>query len=332
MKHQHLKNNMHTSTLALSVAALILFFLPGCSKGEIPGEEGNEQGNETITLEVSASPIHFAAEGGIKEITVATNAKSWSVTSSKTWCTVSKGASHFTVTATENKAFAPPENAMLTVTAEGTTKKVTIEVTQDAAVEPAEAYIKPVKDKIIMNYEGGVHGIGIESNVTGWSCRSDQSWCRSEKNSDAGITITIDESWSGTTPRKALVTLYGNEGDSLASIKVYQDPLPELFLFSPLGNTNIPLPSYGGTIVVTVMTNVTEFTLGYVGEWLQVNKINDTQFTITSTPNNTTQMRPEQEIIVYASTFTQKLWVYEEEAEEASDNDDYDYSDPTGWD
>lgn len=319
---------MHTSTLALSVAALILFFLPGCGKGEIPG--GGE--NETITLEVSASPIHFAAEGGSKEITVATNAKSWSVTSSKSWCTVSKGASNFTVTATENKAFAPPENAMLTVTAEGTTKKVTIEVTQDAAVEPAKAYIKPVTDKVIMNYQGGVNGIGIESNVTGWSCRSDQSWCRLEKISDEGINITVDESWTGNIPRQALVTLYGNEGDSLASITVYQDPLPELDLFSSHGNTNIPLPSYGGTIVVTVMTNVTEFTLGYVGEWLQVNKINDTQFTITSTPNNSTQMRPEQEIIVYASTLTRKLWVYEEEAEEASDNDDYDYNDPTGWD
>ena len=80
MKHQHLRNNMHTSTLALSVVALILFLLSGCGKDEIPGEEGNE----TITLEVSASPIHFAAEGGIKEITVVTNAKSWNVTSSKT--------------------------------------------------------------------------------------------------------------------------------------------------------------------------------------------------------------------------------------------------------
>ncbi len=319
---------MHTSTLALSVAALILFFLPGCGKGEIPG--GGE--NETITLEVSASPIHFAAEGGSKEITVATNAKSWSVTSSKSWCTVNKGASNFTVTATENKAFAPPEKAILIVAAEGTAKKVTIEVTQDAAVEPAKAYIKPVTDKVIMNYQGGVNGIGIESNVTGWSCRSDQSWCRSEENSADGINITIEETWGGVTPRRALVTLYGNEGDSLASITVYQDPLPELDLFSSHGNTNIPLPSYGGTIVVTVMTNVTEFTLGYVGEWLQVNKINDTQFTITSTPNNSTQMRPEQEIIVYASTLTRKLWVYEEEAEEASDNDDYDYNDPTGWD
>jgi hypothetical protein len=214
MKHKHLRNNMHTSTLALSVVALILFFLPGCGKGEIPGEEGNE----TITLEVSASPIHFAAEGGIKEITVATNAKSWNVTSSKTWCTVSKGASHFTVTATENKAFAPPENAMLTVTAEGTTKKVTIEVTQDEAVEPAKAYIKPVTDKVIMNYQGGVNGIGIETNVTGWSFRSDQSWCSAEKISDDGINIKIEETWGGVTPRPALVTLYGSEGDSLASI------------------------------------------------------------------------------------------------------------------
>ena len=63
MKHQHLRNNMHTSTLALSVVALILFFLPGCGKGEIPGEERNE----TITLEVSASPIHFTAEGPVLE-------------------------------------------------------------------------------------------------------------------------------------------------------------------------------------------------------------------------------------------------------------------------
>ena len=327
MKHQHLRNNMHTSTLALSVVALILFFLPGCGKGEIPGEEGNE----TITLEVSASPIHFTAEGGMSEITVTTNAKSWNVTSSKSWCRVlSKEASNFTVGAAENKAITPPEQALLTVTAEGTTKKVTIEVTQDAA--PKEAYIRPRTDKVIMNYQGGSNGIGIKTNITGWSCRSDQSWCRTEKILDEGITIIIDKSWSGTTPRKALVTLYGSEGDSLASIKVYQDPLPELFLFSPVGNTNIPLPSYGGTIVVTVMTNVTEFTLGYVGEWLQVSKINDTQFTITSTPNNSTQMRPGQEIIVYASTRTQKLWVFEEEAEEASDNDDYDYSDPTGWD
>ncbi|MEA4994901.1 MAG: BACON domain-containing carbohydrate-binding protein, partial [Petrimonas sp.] len=211
---------MHTSTLALSVAALILFFLPGCGKGEIPG--GGE--NETITLEVSTSPIHFAAEGGSKEITVVTNAKSWSVTSSKSWCTVNKGASNFTVTATENKAFAPPEKAILIVAAEGTAKKVTIEVTQDAAAEPAKAYIKPVTDKVIMNYQGGNNGIGIETNVTGWSYRSDQSWCQLEKISDEGINITVDESWTGNIPRQALVTLYGNEGDSLASITVYQDP------------------------------------------------------------------------------------------------------------
>lgn len=325
---------MHTPTFTLFITTLILLLLLGCGKDEIPvnGENGNGGGSKTTTLEVSASPIHFAAEGGSKEITVATNAKSWSVTSSKNWCTVSKETSHFTVTAAENKAFTPPVKAIVTVTAEGTTQKVTIEVTQAAAVEPAEAFIKPVTDKVIMNYQGGNNGIGIETNVTGWSYRSDQSWCQLEKISDEGINITIEESWTGNIPRQALVTLYGNENDSLASIRVYQDPLPELQLFSSLGNTNIPLPSYGGTIVVTVMTNVTEFTLGYVGEWLQVNKINDTQFTITSTPNNSTQMRPEQEIIVYASTLTRKLWVYEEEAEEASDNDDYDYNDPTGWD
>lgn len=326
---------MKATNYTLSFLLFSILILSHCGKDEIPGGgKGNGDGddNKTTTLEVSASPIHFTAEGGSREITVATNAKSWSVTSSKSWCTVSKGASNFTVTATENKAFTPPEKALLTVTAEGTTKKVTIEVTQDAAAEPEEAYIRPVTDKVIMNYQGGTHGIGIESNITGWSYRSDQSWCRPEKISDGGINITIEESWTGNIPRQALVTLYGIENDSLSSIRVYQDPLPELQLFSSLGNTNITLPSYGGSIVVTVMTNVTEFTLGYIGEWLQVEKINDTQFTITSSPNNSSVMRPEQEIIVYASTMTQKLWVNEEEAEDSSDHDDFDYSDPTGWD
>ena len=81
--------------------------------------------------EVTDTPSTFLLRGS-KEITVTTNAKSWNVTSSKTWCTVSKETSHFTVTAAENKAFTPPEKAIVTVTAEGTTQKVTIEVTQDA--------------------------------------------------------------------------------------------------------------------------------------------------------------------------------------------------------
>ena len=61
---------------------------------------------------------------------------------------------------------------------------------------------------------------------------------------------------------------------------------------------------------------------GICWKWLQVNKINDTQFTITSTPNNSTQMRPGG-VIVYASTLTQNYGYTEEKAEEGSDNDDY---------
>ncbi|MDD3968567.1 MAG: BACON domain-containing protein, partial [Proteiniphilum sp.] len=212
---------MKANNCTLSFLLLSILFLSHCGKDEIPGGgNGNGDGddNKTTTLEVSASPIHFAFEGGMSEITVTTNAKSWNVTSSKSWCRVlSKEASNFTVGAAENKAITPPEQALLTVTAEGTTKKVTIEVTQDAA--PKEAYIRPVTDKVIMNYQGGSNGIGIKTNITGWSCRSDQSWCSAEKISDDGINIKIEETWGGVTPRPALVTLYGSEGDSLASIQ-----------------------------------------------------------------------------------------------------------------
>ena len=67
---------MHKSTLVFSVAVMILFFLLGCGKEEDLGVGGNENGNgsKAIILEVSTSPIHFAAEGGSKEIMVSTNA------------------------------------------------------------------------------------------------------------------------------------------------------------------------------------------------------------------------------------------------------------------
>lgn len=317
------------------VTLLIIATLFSCSKNDIPDDDGgggDGGGSKTITLELLNSPIHFPAQGGSREITVSTNAKSWNVNSSSSWCNVTKDQSSFTVTAEENKSFSSPEKAILTVTAEGTTKKVTIDVTQDAAIEPEGAYIKPVIDRVITNYQGGYLGIGIETNVTNWSFEVDELWCSVEKNSDFSISIAVDETWGGDIPRKALITLYGKDNDSLATITVYQDPLPQLQLFSVKGSTNIGLPSYGGSVTFTVITNVTEFTLGYVGEWLQVDKINDTQFTITSTPNNSSSLRPDQEVIVYASTLTQKLWIFEEEAEETSGNDDYDYTDPTEWD
>src|SRR5690606_34769176 len=96
------KYNSMNKTLYLVL--LIILMLPGCGKEEIPGGNGDVDGggSDAITLVVSATPIHFAAEGGSKEITVTTNTKSWNVTSSTSWCTVSKGASNFTVTATEN--------------------------------------------------------------------------------------------------------------------------------------------------------------------------------------------------------------------------------------
>jgi len=149
----------------LYLALLITISLLSCSKDEIPDDDGgggDGGGSKASTLELSASPIHFPAQGGSRDIAVTTNAKSWNVTSSTSWCTVSKGASSFTVTAVENKAFTSPEKAILTVTAEGTTKKVTIDVTQDAAIEPEEASIKPVVDKVIMNYQGAQTELGLK--------------------------------------------------------------------------------------------------------------------------------------------------------------------------
>ena len=328
-------NHMAKFTLLLHVLLFLLFM--GCGKEDIPinqGGNGNGDKNEkpSITLEVSPASLHFDAEGGSQDLTVTTNAKSWTISSDQPWCQVKKGETTITVTAIENNAFVPPEKATLRVTAEGTDKQIIIEVTQDAAKVPEEDYIALTTNRAIFHDNGGYQGIGVTTNVAGWHCNSDQPWCVVSKTSDEGVSISIEEHWPGTAPRKATVLFYLKEEEPLATLTVYQDPPPELQLFSSQGNTNIRLPSYGGSITLTVLTNVTEFTLGYAGSWLTVEKINDTQFTISSTPNNGSTMRPDQEVIVYASRISNKLNIFEEEEEASSKNDDHQYSDPTGWD
>jgi len=323
---------MKLTKFRLPLLIVIFSLLYGCGKEDIPIDREEKNEDKAIALEVSPASLHFVSDGDSKELTVKTNAKSWNVVSDQSWCQVKKRVAKITVTAIENKAFVPPDKATLLVTAEGSEKKISIQVTQDAAKEPEENFIALSKDRVIIDDQGGSVGIGVTTNTTGWYCTSDESWCVATKSSDEGINITVSDQWNGVTPRKATITLFLKASEPLAAVTVYQDPPPELQLFSTQGNSNIKLPSYGGTITITVLTNVTEFTLGYVGDWLEVKKINDTQFTISSTPNSNSVMRPDQEVIVYAGRISQKLYIYEEEEENSSGSDDHEYSNPTGWD
>jgi uncharacterized protein YaaQ len=78
--------------------------------------------------------VAFAADGtpdGNTTFTVSTNQSTWEAISSQTWCTVSKTANGFTVSAAANLSPTAPAQATVTVTA-GEATPVVITVTQEA--------------------------------------------------------------------------------------------------------------------------------------------------------------------------------------------------------
>jgi len=166
--------------------------------------------------------------------------------------------------------------------------------------------------------------VRVETNLTGWTCRSDQSWCR--VRCDATNVYILVEGHFSMTERKAVVTL-SHEGTDYAQISVVQDPTVTLQMMFPDGQT---LPASGGTIVVKVYTNISS--------WSAQSKSGDCWFTVTKTDGETltlmapkrqgTTPRTPQEVLVTASDATFSFTV----SEGQSSGEGYNYGDDTPWD
>jgi formylglycine-generating enzyme required for sulfatase activity len=105
--------------------------------------------------------IAFAADGTTADntaFTVTTNTGAWDAVSSQTWCTVTKTATGFTVSAAANTAFTAPAPATVTVTATGATP-IVINVTQAAAAGFTETGVTGVSFDMVF-VAGGTFTMG----------------------------------------------------------------------------------------------------------------------------------------------------------------------------
>ncbi len=97
-----------------------------------------KQDGAPLTMTLSDTGITFQAGGNVsgysttyrKEVTVTTNASSWSVTANRSWINISKYNNYFVVTADEYTSTSTDRTGIITVTYDGETK--TINVTQKA--------------------------------------------------------------------------------------------------------------------------------------------------------------------------------------------------------
>ncbi len=156
------------------------------------------------SLSVEPSELSFTATGDESyDVMVTTDQQSWKVTSSRTWCTVTKkGTSRFTVTAAANTT-SSERTATIVVSADDA-DKVTVKVTQD--VEPRLS-VSP-DTPISFTKNGGTNEaktITVATNQSSWDATSDQTWCTVKKETNQ-FTVTAT-AHSGASNRTATITV-----------------------------------------------------------------------------------------------------------------------------
>jgi len=230
--------------------------------------------SEEALLSVSPnSPITFTPVGGAgetKTINVTTNQSSWNAVSNQAWCTVTKSANQFTVTASANLA-AGERMAIITVSA-GNAPHVTIEVTQAGLAGGAELTVDP--NRISLGSWSDGYKVAVKTNQPSWNATSNCTWCTLDIKNEGNIgTLTVSvEANSAAVSREATITITAGNANP-QTISVFQAGAGAQL---SLSLNNVELNRGGDTKTVTVTTNQSSWNVVSNQEWLTVSKSGNT--------------------------------------------------------
>lgn len=295
--------------------------------GEDPGGSEDPQGE--ITLSLSQSSVFWGSSSGKQSIIVNTNARSWTAQSDQAWCKTEQSGTMLNLSADANTG-SQVRVAKVTVKAAGSSLERTVTVVQSAG--DADKYILPTQAIVRIPSTGsrdvsylGVWELSlhIQSNVTGWTCRVDQSWV--EVRCDAGNVYVGVYPNAAMTERTAVITL-SYEGKDYAQIFILQKEKTALQLALPDGNS---LPIGGGSIRVKVYSNIADWEASVPdGCWFTITKTDAETLTLTCQKRETGTPRLGQEVTITALKETEKVVIYEA----ASYTEGYGYGEESEWD
>lgn len=191
-----------------------------------PSTPGSTSSETTLTL--GQNVVYFEKAGGERQIAVATNASGWTTKSDQSWCTAKQSNNtSLTIVAGLNSS---NNLRVATVIVQTNDNKVQRTITVNQSASSDGNYIRPAKASITIPYNGShgiefVEGISEESihvdtNLTGWTCRADESWC--EVRCDKSNVYILVMPYFGTEDRHAVITL-SHEGTDYAVINVIQE-------------------------------------------------------------------------------------------------------------
>jgi hypothetical protein len=207
------------------------------------------------TLSVSPESYSAAYTASTSDAIAITSNSPWSITSSQSWCTVSKssgsGNGTFTISVTQNTVM-ESRSAVITITTSDGTLTHTVNVTQ--AASPATLTIS--SDSYAPTYEAATSGAYSIASNTSWTIASDQTWCTVSKSSgtnDDTFTISVEVNPNADI-RTATITIKTADNTVTRTITVTQGEGPATLTLNPV---TFKPTSEASTQVVTVTSNAT---------------------------------------------------------------------------
>ena len=282
----------------------------------------NKPSQTETTLEVSPTSLYIDYEGGQKTVTVTTNAPSWTATCDQSWCTTKREGTTLIVTAEANNE-KELRTAIITIKTSDEKEQRKLTVTQTA--NAGGSYIHPIQTTITFSAKATKieEVIRVETNLTGWTCRSDADWCMARCDATNLYLFIVEHLLM--EERKAVVTL-SHEGVDYAQVFVTQEGTILLETAFPEGQT---LPVAGGSINVKVYTNIKDWTAATASNcWFSIDKTDSETLTLTALKREGSSPRPPQEVTITAEYKTTRFTI----SEASSENENYGYGEGAEWD
>ena len=272
-------------------------------------------------LEVTPTELSFTSSAGSDVFDISSNV-SWTVSSNKSWCTVSKSSgsndASVTVKVTENTTTSKRE-ATITIKSGNITRTVT--VTQN----PSD-YLEVSPASLSFSSSSGSKDFSISSNVT-WTVSSDKSWCTVNKTSgsnNATITVSVTANTS-TSERTATITVKG--GGITRTVSIKQGEINYL----NVEPTSLSFTSSSGSKNFTISSNLTWTVSSSDKSWCKVSKSagsNNATITVTVTENTSTTSSRSATITINSGVITETVYVTQDKKDPGDDSylgrDDYD--------
>jgi hypothetical protein len=187
--------------------------------------------------------------------------ESWDVTSSQSWCTVTKESQIFSVTAAPNTTGTAPPAAVITISAEGM-NPVTITATQAAAAPTLS--IMPAVTTLLFAADATTTDateFTVTTNLASWDVTSSQTWCTVTKSGN-GFSVSAAPNSASTASPDATITVSA-EGATSVIITASQaaNGSPSITLDGPNDNHAVDLAQQGVTFSWTGINMVGEYQL-----------------------------------------------------------------------